>query len=268
MMKNKLKSYLILVAMAGIIGSLVIANIPSVWAGDGNPNPRVMPPHAYPFGKSYGDWSAQWWKWQLKLPASDHPAFSLDGANCDAGQDGKVWFLTGAFTTEVPNNEFNTIVRELCHVPTGKAIFFPIINIECSTIEGEPFQLIEEGPNANIETCATSWIDGTNAVVEDLSVEIDGKNLENLEYYRFQSPVFEFHFEDPSDNILGVDCNSVECEDPKPRSVSDGFWIMLPPLSKGEHTVRFTGSFRDPISGDLFFGLDVTYEITVVGGKK
>jgi hypothetical protein len=75
---------------------------PAAWATGGNPNSGVLAPHAYPFGKSYGDWTAEWWKWQLKLPATNHPAFSLDGANCDAGQSGKVWFLTGAFTTEVP----------------------------------------------------------------------------------------------------------------------------------------------------------------------
>ena len=262
-MKNKLKSWLIVVALAGIIVGLVMAPNPNVWAGQDKA--KVMPPHAHPFGKSYDDWSAEWWKWQLKLPASDHPAFSNDGANCAAGQEGKVWFLTGAFTTEVPENDFNTIVRESCSVPTGKAIFFPIINIECSTIEESPFQLIEEGPDMNIDTCAASFVDGTNASVEDLSVEIDGKLLENPEDYRVQSPVFDFSFEDPDDNIL-VDCSVVDCVDM--RSVSDGYWVMLPPLSRGDHTVRFTGSFRHPETGELFFGLDVTYELTVVGGKK
>jgi len=265
-MKMKLKSLLIVVAMVGVIMGLVMAPTSSVFAGQGKP--KVMPPHAYPFGMSYGEWSAEWWIWQLSLPSTDHPAFDTIGEYCAAGQDGKVWFLTGAFTTEVSDNEFNTIVREYCAVPTGKAIFFPIINVECSTIEEPPFQLIEEGPDANVDTCAARFIDGTNAVVEDLSVEIDGKNLENPEDYRVQSPVFYFEFEDTTDNILGVDCSSVECVDPLPRSVSDGYWIMLPPLSRGEHTVRFTGSFRDPNNGDLIFGLDVTYIITVVGGKK
>ena len=260
------KNWRSLVTMAGIIVGLAIVLMPKAWADEGNPNPQVIPPHAYPFEKSYGEWSAEWWKWQLRLPATDHPAFSVDGANCDAGQSGKVWFLTGAFTTEFPENEFATIVRESCSVPTGKAIFFPIVNVECSTIEGEPFLLIEEGPDKNVETCAASFVEGPNAVVQDLSVTIDGKPLENLEAYRFQSPVFEFEFEDPDDNILGVDCDIEDCDNP--RSVSDGYWIMLPPLSRGNHTIRFTGSFRDPETNDLFFGLDVTYELTVTGGRK
>ena len=162
---NWRKTVATVVTIVGLASMTVLGSF--VWAKNGNPNPRVIPPHAHPFGKSYGEWSAEWWKWQLKLPAAGHPAFSTDGANCDAGQSGKVWFLTGAFTTEVPEEEFNTILRESCHVPTGKAVFFPIINIECSTVEAEPFLLIEEGSQQNVDTCAADFIDGTNAVVKD-----------------------------------------------------------------------------------------------------
>lgn len=89
--------------------------------------------------------------------------------------------------------------------------------------------------------------------------------LENLEAYRRMSPLFDFDFDDPDDNVLGVDCSTVDCDNA--RAVSDGYWIMLTPLSAGDHTVRFTGSFRDPESDDLFFGLDVTYELSVIGGQ-
>lgn len=265
-MNNKLGNWQRIVAMFGVIMFLTITVIPIAWAGKGNPDPKVMPRHAKAFGKSYSEWSAEWWKWQLYLPATDHPAFSTDGANCDAGQSGKVWFLTGAFTTEVPENEFNTIVREDCAVPTGRAIFFPIINVECSTVEEAPFQLIEEGPGANVDTCAANFIDSEDAVVADLAVIIDGKPLEDVYAYRFQSPVFDFEFSEPADNILGVDCDSVDCDNA--RSVSDGYWILLPPLSKGTHSIRFMGSFRDPNTDELLFGLDVTYELTVAKKKK
>jgi hypothetical protein len=42
---------------------------------------------------------------------------------------------------------------------------------------------------------------------------------------------------------------------------------MLAPLSRGEHTIQFTGSFRDPETDDMLFGLDVTYNLTVVDGQ-
>ena len=253
-----------IVMMGSIAGILIMSVLGSfAWAGNGNPNPQVMPPHAYPFGKSYGEWSAEWWKWHLELPATDHPAFSEDGANCNVGQSGKVWFLAGAFTNEVPENEFNTITRESCSVPTGKAIFFPIINIECSTIEDPPFR---GETRRKLRSCASSFVEGPNAVAGDLFVEIDSNYLEHLQAYRFQSPVFSFDFEDPDDNILGVNCNKEDCDNP--LSASDGYWIMLPPLSRGVHFIRFTGSFRDPQSNELLFGLDVTYELEIVGRKK
>jgi len=263
MMKTKLKNWPLSVAMVFVLMVLVLSPVSIVWAGQGKA--RVFSPHAYPFGMSYGEWSAEWWKWQLSLPYTDHPVFSLDGADCATGQVGKVWFLTGAFSTEVPQNELNTVVRESCSVPTGKAILFPIINVICSNIEIPPFQLIEEGPNSNVETCASSFVEGPNAVAGDLFVEIDGRSIENIEIYQFQSPVFDFEFSDPSDNILGVDCSVADCDNA--RSVSDGFWVMLPPLSRGDHTIRFTGSFREPQTEDLIFGLDVTYLLTVGHGN-
>lgn len=260
-MRNKSRNCLRLIAPAVMLMAMAMICMPAAMAETDNPNPQVIPPGAHPFGKAYSEWTAEWWKWHLALAASDHPAFSLDGANCHAGQSGKVWFLAGAFTTEFPENEFSTIIRELCIVPTSKAIFFPIINVGCSTIEAEPFRLIEDSGYSNAETCASNFVDGTIAIVDDLSVTIDGKVLNITDAYRSPSPVFEFEFNDPDDNILGVGCGLEDCDNA--RAASDGYWVMLPPLSAGEHTVQFTGSFRDPVTHDLFFGLDVTYEITV-----
>lgn len=268
-MKGFLKSCRAALAVGGIVSGLALVPATGTWAGQGNPNPQVIPPHANAFGKSYAEWSAEWWKWQLSLPATDHPALSVDGSNCGVGQSGKVWFLTGAFTTEVSENEFATIVRESCSVPTGKAIFFPIVNAECSTIEAKDFKLVLTGSTQNVGACASRFVDGDIAYVDDLSVTIDGRSLTSLEAYRVESGVFGFNFQHPDDNILGANCEEVNCDHAKAQS--DGYWIMLPPLSKGMHTIRFTGSFRDASTenyGGLFFGLDVTYNLNVVGGGK
>ncbi len=258
-MKENMKSWQSATVLVGMIVGMLVVSTPRAWA-------HVIPPDAHSFGKSYGEWTAEWWKWHLSLSASNHPAFSVDGANCGAGQSGKVWFLNGTFTTEVPENAFATIVRESCTIPTGKALFFPILNVDCSTLEGDPFHLVEDGPDANVDTCAASFFDGPIAVAHDLTMTIDGQSLINPEAYRFQSPVFDFAFSNPADNILGVDCNIADCDNA--RAVSDGYWVMVPPLSAGTHTIRFTGSFRDPQTNDLIFGLDVTYELAVVGGRK
>jgi len=61
-----------------------------------------------------------------------------------------------------------------------------------------------------------------------------------------------------ADNIFGSDLvyNPYHC-------VADGYWVMLPPLSAGSHTIHFAGGFTS--SG---FSLDVTYNITVQPGRK
>lgn len=216
---------------------------------------NVFTTYAFPLGKSYGEWSAEWWKWHFKLPAAGHPSTSTDGTNCSVGQSGKVWFLAGTSTNEVPDNEFFTVIRESCTVPKNTALFFPVINVECSNVDPDP--AFRRDKPKQMRSCAEGFIDGPNAVARDLTVEVDGKTVKNVGHYRFQSPVFQYTL--PKDNIQGVDCGQADCNNA--ISVSDGYWLMVPPLAKGMHKIHFTGSFREPQSNNLIFGLDVTYEL-------
>ena len=64
----------------------------------------------------------------MGLPQENHPLFDETGEDCDVGQSGKVWFLGGVI------NETGSASRE-CTVPTGKAIFFPILNVEWPIVD-------------------------------------------------------------------------------------------------------------------------------------
>ena len=197
----------------------------------GNPHPRIVPPYGRLLRRVYAELSARWWQWAIALPVAAHPLF--DTADCNAGQEGTVWFLGGAFTG-------TTTTRE-CTVPRGKAIFIPVLNVECSTVEPPPFFGANE---AELRACAAAFQDpGTG-----MFATIDGHEVHHLDRYRVQSPLFDF--DAPADNILFI---------PGPvsgESVSDGVWILLAPLSNGSHTIRFGGSFPG-------FPIDVTYNITV-----
>jgi len=245
--------------VAGLCLALAFAPIHPLAAQDGA-GPNVMPPHAFPYGKSYGKWSAKWWQWQLAIPYSVHPGRSLDGADCAIGQSGKVWFLTGTIVAS-PDSPIVTVVRESCVVPAGKALFFPILSVECSTVEPEPFRLILEGPSKNVDSCAADFIDGPFLEASDLSVTVDDQPVTGLERFRFQSPVFPFAFDNQGDNIYLLNCGDVDCDNAK--GVSDGYWIMLAPLSRGEHSINFAGSYKFPQSNEVVFGQDVTYLIVV-----
>jgi len=46
------------------------------------------------------------------------------------------------------------------------------------------------------------------------------------------------------------------------NAVSDGYWVMLRPLTPGRHTLNFGGTVGNPANPEL--QLDVTCEITVL----
>ena len=87
--------------------------------GSGNPNPGVIPPHARAYGLSYSEWGTQWWRWAYSFPVDQFPPLQSGDLDCAAGQSGPVWFLAGT-AGQGP-------VTRSCTIPTGKAIFFPII---------------------------------------------------------------------------------------------------------------------------------------------
>ena|SRR2546427_3393345 len=50
------------------------------------------------------------------------------------------------------------------------------------------------------------------------------------------------------------------------RTSSDGYFVMLAPLSRGQHTIHFTSAFvftEEEDGFDFSFSLDITYRITV-----
>ena len=84
---------------------------------------------------------------------------------------------------------------------------------------------------------------------------IDGKEVQDLGDFRAQSPFFDFIL--PPDNFLGLAGVT------SGSAVSDGYWLMLKPLSPGNHVIRFEGAFvSGPGAG---FSQNVTYNLTVKG---
>lgn len=202
--------------------------------------PTVVSPESTYLGMSYGDWSAAWWQFMIETPNAN-AVFGDDsspgGYDCNMGQTlAPVFFLFGGGSQ-------NSTANRTCKVPAGKAIFFPIINAECSTVEGPPFY---GGSEYALRTCAASW--GNATVLNTLKVTVDGFPLPNLKNMRAQSPAFTFTAV-PTGN-LGVEAKGL--------SVSDGFWVLLKPLSRGKHTIHFEATA--PSVGNY---QSVNYNLTV-----
>jgi hypothetical protein len=238
-----------LLALAALLIALLI---PAGLAVASDPNPGVAPPNSHPHGKSYGEWSAAWWQWFLKIPTSSHPGLDTTGQFCAEGQSGNVFFLAANSATDpVP-----------CTVRTGTSIFLAIVNAECSTVEAPPFFGSTE---AELRACAKCFAD--RIVPSSLQVTVDGQALTDLPRYRADSPLFSFDF--PADNIYGIPNGPGTGQ-----AVSDGYWIYLHPLSAGEHTISFSGSFNFPTGNecnagfpaDTSFGFSGSYRLNVQGG--
>jgi hypothetical protein len=219
-------------------------------SGPGANNPHILPPQSSPFGASYAEWSARWWQWAYSLPIDHHPLF--DTADVSAGQSGKVWFLGASFvSTTNPSGVNVSIVTRNVTVPTGKAFFVPVANVEASTVEGNGTT------DAELRAAAISFQD----TFTNMSAQFDGAQVQNLGAYRVQSPLFTFG-PLPDNNVLqffGLTAPAGTTS----LSVGDGVYLMLAPLSAGQHSIHFHAE-----SPAFNFLLDVTYNLTVVGGKS
>src|SRR5438105_9556574 len=101
-----------------------------------NQNPSVAPPFTNPYGASYGEWGTRWLQWVYSIPAVPptglpNPLFTDGPVDCSyrqATHEGvdRVWFLAGKICTTCGN--LVTTAHRSCTVPTGTALFFPLVN--------------------------------------------------------------------------------------------------------------------------------------------
>ncbi|MEV7729467.1 hypothetical protein AB0P15_32845 [Streptomyces sp. NPDC087917] len=72
-------------------------------------------------GLDAGRLAARWWKWALSAPSGRSPVADTTGEHAHWRQSPDVWFLAGTYGGRV--------VRR-CTVPTGRPLFFPVINTQ------------------------------------------------------------------------------------------------------------------------------------------
>lgn len=110
--------WLLAIALGAVMSTPALAQgkFDDPFGGGGNTNPGILPPQSKPYGKTYGQWGADWWRWALSIPADSNPILDPTGASCGLGQSGPVWFLAGTGGAAV--------TRE-CSVPAGRALFSP-----------------------------------------------------------------------------------------------------------------------------------------------
>ena len=201
-------------AFGAIVGCVLLPT-----TATGAPTPAVAPPRA--------SLTSLWWQRYVRIPASDV-------TRCDIGID-KIVFL-GATTG-------NTVVERSCTLSAGTSILVPLINIECSSLEEDPF--FGATPAAR-RACAKGFADQMTALILTINGAPVGGDLTRL---RVQSQPFAFS---------PVNGNLFQLPAGTGGSVSDGYWALIGPLAPGTYDVHFGGQ----IPAFNFF-TDTTYHLTV-----
>jgi hypothetical protein len=214
---------------------LLITIIPMSTAADDKPDPRVSDVTAKVEGKTYAEWSAAWWQWGISIKKERNPILDKTGAFAAEGQDGPVFFLAG--------NSGGKTSRK-CTVPANKPIFLPIINYIESDVP-------DKADEKKLLSTAKTKMDAA----QDVQATLDDKPIAGLDHFRVASAIFTFTGPDKADAAF-EDCFG------KQKAASDGYWLMLKPLTPGKHTLHFKAKVK-PEQGKDPFELDVTYELTV-----
>jgi hypothetical protein len=211
--------------------------LPKVAAQKQDASGSIFPPGSKPYGKSFGEWSANWWQWAVASPSDKNPMTDTSGKICQEGQGGPAWFLAGTM---------GGAANRVCSVPSDKAIVFPVQTAECSSAEYPQYKT-----EPDLLRCAKDQIDK----VSSLDVVIDGKKVPDLRKYRAQSPLFGLTL--PNNNVFGKSAGPT-------KAVSDGYWLILSPLSPGSHDIRFSGTMVDFTSAaPINYATAVTYHLNV-----
>jgi hypothetical protein len=255
---------------ATIVFTVGTAASPAVADGTAPPATGVVPPSSTVQGRTYSQWSAAQWQWELEQQnVSDSPvvdpnpgtAAQPEPVDCTLGQAGPVWFLAG--TTFLQG--YSTAYRS-CTVPAGVYLFFPVIDswiddLNCPgmppfTLSGKQLRKVVQQQTDRIEH-------------KSMSVTVDGQAVKGLinSNTAYRAAASGFPYTLPANNALSAFCP----DDPFPAGTSppnppgayaDGVYIMLTPLSVGIHHISFAAaesgtSTSGPVSEN------VTYTITV-----
>ena len=200
----------------------------------------VFPPQSRPAGHSYSEWAAAWWIWAMTAPPATNPVNDTTGQFCDYGQKGPVWFLAGSFSDQP--------VHRTCAIPSDKFVLFPILNIAYGAFATDP-----------PEQQTPAYVRSQVTCVEQASIleaSVDGQSIPHLDRYLEKSVLFKVNL--PPDNIFGVGAVTLW------PTADEGYYVMLPPLSPGKHSIHIRSN-SDLCGGGV---LDVTYALTVGHDRK
>lgn len=188
-------------------------------------------------GISQHDYVNMWWQWAVSMSNEESPVQDRVGVKCSVNQIGPVWFLAGGYGS-------SKIIRK-CSIPSDKHIFFPVINMlyyPKNNNENLPCEAVKKGAELN------------NKYLKTFKVSIDN--------HKFLNPVFFRNSSIKCFDLIARKANNHQHSEIYP-SATDGYWVMLKPLSLGTHKLLFSAEYNRP---DGAFGRmvqDIEYTIDI-----
>ena len=183
---------------------------------------EVFQPNENPFGLSYEDHIKNFWVFTCRLPKEQNPVIDNNGQKdetANQNSNAQVFYLNFARDGIAP-------VERKCKVPAGKGVFVPAMCVEVSE---------KEIPNSSTDALKEIAKKDQDNVKNDLSVKLDGNEVNNLHNFRTSTEVFQLDF--PQNALF--DASPGSCQ-----AVADGYYIITKPLSPGTHTIDFKGSLE------------------------
>ncbi|HUA67632.1 MAG TPA: hypothetical protein VMA13_03715 [Candidatus Saccharimonadales bacterium] len=253
-MKNQTINQILRKAAAGTVlagVALLLTTALSASADNSCFKPEIIPP-----GPQYSWLLAEYWQWSLSFPANADPAG--DTAPQESNQSGPVWFLAGIHASAV-NGGSGTVSRQIT-MPTGTALFFPILSIYGDDSGCPVFTNLTVNELRAVNAGDWSYVTETTCTIDGVAV----KGLANPQTSRYliQSPPFSYTLAS-SNNLLAADYGEPCIPDGMTiyPAVAEGMCLLLAPLPPGNHTIHFVGIVGPVESPFVYF--DETYEVTV-----
>ena len=217
-----------------VFSAILLLTVLPIGGSAAFPNFSIITPDdaAAQTGKTYGEWSALWWQATMSVPFADSPIIDPTGAKCRQGQ------IAGSAVFFLRSTAGGNLTRSGCVVPAGKILFLPLLT-------SANYQSADD-KSKEPEHSIRNYLNGFVRSTRELQVNIDGTDVGtsvNLQPHattlRAKSPDGFFTFIAPENNIFGGTPGlSYDW-------ISDGFYLMVAPLSPGAHTITFGGTSRN-----------------------
>jgi hypothetical protein len=204
---------LLLATAVGLAAAPVLAQDESAAAGSAAPGAAgpgsaatVVPPGGEALGRTYVDWGADWWQWLMTVPPIEDPAV----ADCQAGQGGEVFFIP--------------------HVPPDFTVA-----VDC-TVGADQWILASAGGtiwdnsdgSGNTPEDLVAMVEADVPIFSEPAVSIDGVDVADMASYWVVNPGFTIEYAE--DNVYELPAGSWD-------AAMGGWFVMIPPLEPGAHTI-------------------------------